>query len=674
MKKKTKIIIISIAVFFVLLVAIPLFLLYTAPGNYLISPIVEQQINNKSPLKITLLKFRLYPSFIIVKADVAGGAIVEAEGEYSLTAKSFDIDYKVDAKDLSVFSELAKHPLQGSFSTHGKAKGSKDDFNVVGETDFAQSNTEYKVNVKNQKLNSLTVKAEHFHPEDALYAAVMPKLVNGTLDLNLDFKSIDSVKADFTFSNGLFNAEVIKRKFHITVPENTPIKLSGNIVNDAGSLNYDISLDSELVAFATKGKFDTVAEKVDGEYNVNINELALLEPFIKQKLAGPVSTDGTISGTPDNIAVNGNANIAGGDAAYSIHAANRKIANLNFHLKGASLAKLLFMLRKPQYADADIALDAELSSIEPKNINGTVRALLQNGKTAPDVLLKHFKLENALISFNLNADTVIKNSVAVAKTNFKSNVANLTTEKLEYNIPEKRLHSDYTLTIPNLDELFFVTKRHLDGSMIITGDVLKDDNLELNAHSDTLGGKIDAKLVNKDLNVKFDSLNTVDICKTLLYPEIFKSQINSVIEYNLANKNGTVNMEMLDGSLTENSFTDIVKQVAKFDVTTEIYKKTTITGVIENSLFTGDLDMKSKLTKITSKNATFNFAKNSIKAKIKITAKKKTFALKLKGDVRKPSVSVDASEYISSELDKIIDKEIPKKHKKTIKAILDIFK
>jgi len=674
MKKKTKIIIISAAVLLVLAIATPFVILYTAPGNYILTPFIEREINKHSPIKITLQKFRLYPGYIIIKADAANGGIVDAEGTYSLFDESFDIDYKINAEDLSVFSKLAKHSLQGTFSTNGKAKGSKNDFNVTGSTNFAQSETNYSVNVKDLKLNSIGIKSRHFHTEDALFTAVMPKFVNGALDLKLDFNTSKKIKTEFKFLNGKLNSDIIEKEFNVKIPDNPTLEFEGNILKNADNLQYDINMNSEPIAVSLKGVFDNSAEKVEGTYGIKIKELALLEPFIKQKMRGPLAAHGDISGTPDNIKVKGNAEIAGGTASYSLNALNAKVQNLNFNLKNSSLSKLLYMICKPIYADAQISMDGEFSSLDPQNIKGIIHTQLTDGKTVPDIIFEQFKLQDAIISFNLNADTVIENSIAVTKAVLKSNIADIYAKKAEYNIPKKRLHSDFKLNIQNLDKLYFVTKRHLNGNMVITGDILKDKNLEINALSDTLGGNIEVKLLNKDLNVRFNSLNTVDICRTLIYPEIFKSQINSVIKYNLAGKNGTVKMEMLDGSLTHNTFTDTIKKVSNFDITSEIYKKTTIDGVIENSIFTGDLDMKSKLTQISSKNAVFKFKQNKIKAAVRIEVKKKAFTVKLKGDVREPSISVDASEYISSELEKVIDKKIPEKHKKTIKAILDIFK
>jgi hypothetical protein len=674
MKKKTKIIIISVVVLLVLIAAVPFVILYTAPGNYLISPFVESEINKHSPLKITLKKFRLYPGYIIISADVAGGAVVDAEGTYSLFDQSFNIDYKVNAGNLSVFSEIAEHPLQGTFSTQGKAEGTKNDFNVTGSTDFADSDTKYSLNIKNLKLDSVNVESLHFHPEAALYTAVMPELVNGALDLSLNLKLPEKIDAKFKFRDGKLNSEVIAEEFDVDIPGNPAVRFDGNIVKINSSLDYDINLDSEPASVILSGTFDDMAEKVNGKYDIKIKELALLEPFIKQKLRGPLSAEGDISGTPDNITVKGTADIAGGTASYSLLALNTKIRNLEFNLKNSSLARLFHMICKPVYADAVLSVDGKFSSLEPENIQGTVHTELQDGKTLPDVLLEEFKLHDALITFNLNADTVIENSTAVTKLKFKSDVADIYAEKAEYNIPAKRLNSDFKIDIQNLDNLYFLTDRHLNGNMVITGDIVKDNKLEVNAHSETLGGNIDANLSDKDLTVYFKSLNTTDICRTLIYPEIFKSQINSVIKYNLTDKGGTVEMEMLDGALTRNSFTDIIRDVSKFDITTEIYKKTTVSGIIENSVFTGDLNMKSNLTRISSKKAVFDLKRNKIKAAVRIEVKKKAFTVNLKGDVREPSISVDASEYISSELEKVIDKKIPEKHKKTIKAILDIFK
>ncbi len=170
----------------------------------------------------------------------------------------------------------------------------------------------------------------------------------------------------------------------------------------------------------------------------------------------------------------------------------------------------------------------------------------------------------------------------------------------------------------------------------------------------------------------------VKVLEMLIYPKIFDSEMNADIKYNLLSKKGSVDAKLHNGRILPNKLSFILKNMAKFDITKEIYKITTIKSNINDKEIYTDLFMESRLTKITSRKAYLNMQENKINADLNIFIMKKPVTVKIKGDVKKPKINVDFKDFLKSEVkskaEKEIKKFIPKDKAKDAEKIFNLIK
>ncbi|WP_281951269.1 hypothetical protein [Nitrosophilus kaiyonis] len=670
--KKVFIWIISIILFLIVATGVVLF---TPPGNALLKPIIESKINQNLPQKIKLDQFSLTPSNFYIKIIIEKDSYIDAKGKYSLFSKSFDAKYQVKIKDLSKISPLIGYKLRGNFFTKGAAKGDISKILINGITDLAKSKSDYNVEIKNLKPAKVLANISSLHIEDILYMFYKPQFIKGKLNADVKLSSLEPnnlkgfLKANMKSS---IDTQIMKKDFNVTLPK-TSITADINSKLKKTSLKYSAKVLSNLAKIASSGKVDTKNIDMDIKYFVLIKELAMLKPIINFDLRGPLKTEGVVKGDKNLLTINGKSNIALSKTDYKVILKDFKPKSADSNIKNAKLSKILYMLNMPVYADADIDMKANFKNLDIKNIDGDILTTIKNGVTYPKVLYKEFNLTNAYIKFKAFEKTVIKNSVAKSKANINSSVAKADIKNAIYDIKNSKLNFDFTLYIPNLDKLYFATKKHLRGDLKVVGDIKKDKDLIINAHSDTLGGRVDFKLVNENITKTIRGIKVTSLTDMLIYPRVFDSTMDADIKYNLKTKKGQMNAKLLKGRILPNQMTFLLNQMAKFDITKEIYEVTTIDSKIDNMVIISDLDMESRLTHISSKKALLDMNKNRVDAKLKIDIKNRPVFVKIRGDINKPKISIDASSILKEKIEKKLEKKIPKQFQEPLKQILKMF-
>ena len=475
------------------------------------------------------------------------------------------------------------------------------------------------------------------------------------------------------FGNSLLKP-IIEAKINEKLPQKITLqtfKLSPKSLD----LLIKVDKDSKIEA---KGDYSLFKQTFNINYLVDVRNLSKIAPLIGIKLKGPFKTKGVVKGDKEQLNIIGVSDIAKSDTKYSLILQDFKPKNAKVSIKSARLSRLLYMLSQPIYADALIDVDANFDDLEDINdIKGSVKTLVKNGKTFPKVLYKEFNLTNANIGFSANSNTNILNSIAKTKLNIDSTVAKISVKKATYNIEKNIFISDYTLYVPNLDKLYFATKKHLRGDIKVVGDVKKDKDLLVNAHSDTLGGKIDAKLLNNNFSGKIKDIRFTKLTDMLIYPRVFESSMNANINYNLLTKKGTISAKLLDGRILPNRFSFLLNQMAHFDITKEIYKVTKVDSKINNKVLTSNLDMESRLTHISSKDALLDMNRNFVDAKLQVDIINKPVYVKIKGDINKPKITLDVKSMIKEKakqkIKEKLEKKIPSKFKEPVKQLLNLF-
>ncbi len=409
------------------------------------------------------------------------------------------------------------------------------------------------------------------------------------------------------------------------------------------------------------GKLDPFTQSFDIDYDVKIAKLEDLEPLIGQKLRGPLYTKGNIKGDKKRIDVVGKADVADGDANYHVVLNDFDPTSLQAKIRHVKLQKVLYMLYQPHYADALIDSDIHLTDLDPEHLGGDVLSHITAGRTDAKVLAKEFGVENAHITFKAIQKSHIKNALVISDIDLLSSVADVHTKKAKFFIPDASLDADYVVKIADLGRLAFLTKQKMRGAVTLTGKVKKDKNLLVTLHSDTLGGRLDAKLLDNDLDAKLKNIKVVALTHMLYYPKVFDSSMDAQLHYDIATKRGKLRAQAHDGRILPNKMSLLLKQMANFDITREVYKLTELNSTIDDKMVVSNLDMQSRLTHISSKEAKLDLDKQQVDAKLRIEIQDRPVYVKIAGKLQDPQIKIDVKELIKGRVKKELQKRLQNK-------------
>ncbi len=450
---------------------------------------------------------------------------------------------------------------------------------------------------------------------------------------------------------------VIESKVAAQVP--LPTKLETFVLRpDRFEFALKIGEDTKIGA---KGTMDLFAQSVDGTYNVDIKELSNLQKLIGQKLNGPFRTHGTIKGDQKMMKIDGVSDVAGSATDYHLALRNFNPENLTAKILHLHIDKLLHMVNQPIYAKGLVDIDADIPSLDISALKGNVVTRISDGLVHPEPVKNDFNLSiPSDLTFKGDIKTRLAGTKAVSNVDFITSIATLKSKAVTYDISDGSLSTDYNLHVPNLDSLYFVTNQHMKGKITVTGDVkVAKNGLEATAHSDTLGGAFDALFKNNKASVKIKNIQTVALTDMLLYPHIFDSRANMNLDYDTVSQQGTMHAELLNGQILPNKMSFMLQQMANFDITREVYERTTLDTKIDRKKLYNDLYMKSKLTEISSKKGLVDLEKQLIDMTINVKLRKMFIPVVLKGKLTDPDIKIDSKGLMKAKAKEELEKRLP---------------
>ena len=143
----------------------------------------------------------------------------------------------------------------------------------------------------------------------------------------------------------------------------------------------------------------------------------------------------------------------------------------------------------------------------------------------------------------------------------------------------------------------------------------------------------------------------------LIYPEVFASSLNGVLDYNTKKQKGKFNAHLVDGEFTPNAMLSLVKQYGKVDLYKESFKGDVSADVNKEKLL-ASLSLVSNNSSIKTKEAKLDSKEKTIDATIEITANKHPISVSLKGNTSSPEVSVDAGDILKNEVQKAVGEKL----------------
>ncbi|MBL0707823.1 MAG: hypothetical protein JJW00_02130 [Sulfurimonas sp.] len=637
-------------------------LAFTPFGNSIFKPMIETKIRQETKLDSKLTKFSLNMSEFSVVLELDSNNIIYADGRYSLFSQAFNISYRVEMDKLDGLKTLTNAPIKGRLHTDGDVKGDVSYFIVDGKSDVASSETTYHVELTQLEATSIIANIKDLKLAALLEMLGEKQYASADIDVDLNFKNIVAHALDgdvkLTTKNGKLNTKVMKKDFFIIVPPtdfvmNLDAKLKGD------DINYKYKLLSNLFKVDSSGKVRPTPLNMNIKYALDIKELELLKPMIGADVRGAFRLDGKANGSKNNLVVDGKSDVASSDTSFEVVLKEFVLKKVKLSVKNLQLSRVLYMVEQPPYARGIFSLDADIKDATNGKLDGVVSTKIKSGRVNSKYMSKTygFKTPMPKTTFSMTTDTKLIYNIINTKVKLHSNLANLNIRKASFNVDNASLLSDYKVSIPDLDKLYFATDRHLRGNIVIDGELKKAKDLDLTIYTKVAGGKIDALLHNDDFHADIKAIQTLDALHILIYPEIFKASMNAKLDYNLLSQKGNLKGDLIDGKFTTNQVLDLVKQYANVDMYRQIFKGN-VGAVINKEKIIASLNLKSNTSSIKTKNTKINTKRKTINSKVEISANSNPITVGLSGNIEDPQIKIDANKLLKRETKKVINKEV----------------
>ena len=667
----------SLSVIVILILSSIYGLLFTKFGNNMAASYIEDKVNTgQQDVKLKVNDFTLTLTHLNFVAWINDNSEINISGDLSLFKKSVDLKYDIKINDLSTLKNLTKQEFKGPLFTSGIFIGNDQEAIIQGTSDVAKSQTKYYFNLENYEPRNINIQVKNAKIEDLLTLLNEPSYMKGDLNILADIKNANISKLDgmivSKITNAKVNNDVVNKEFSQTIQ--TPISFQSDInailtPNKAEIKSNLISPIAEV--FMNRTIIDLSTNDIKTDYKIEVKNLNKLEGIIAKKLNGEFLTNGSFKSFNETIQIEGSSNIFEGITKYTTEFKDSKISNIKFAIESAKLEKFLQVINEPIYATGDLNIQADIKNANLDKLEGVINSKITNGLVVNEVTNTIFKQDlKEKVNFDLYVDTDLIPNQAVSKAVLETTLGNLTTKNSIYNLKENAFNSDYLLNIPQLDKLKDVVKMSLKGKLDISGELYnKENSMLLNGKSDTLGGTFDFDFKNDKLNAYLNSIDNQEFTSMLDYSKIFDSKANFNLDYDLLTKKGNLLGKLTNGHFLENNFVTLVNQLAKVELTKEVYETFDINTKINDRILTSDLIMKSQNTQLNIKDSILDLEKNLIDAKINTTIKDKTLDINLKGETSSPQISIDAKDLLKEQINKKIEKKKDKIQQKLNKAL-----
>ena len=409
------------------------------------------------------------------------------------------------------------------------------------------------------------------------------------------------------------------------------------------------------------GDYSLWNRSLDMNYNVDLNDVKTLKELFTQEIDTPLHLIGTASGDSTLLIVEGKSDVSSSKSSFKIELVAFEAKNIALDIKSLKIKEALVILNQPPYTEGELDVVVNISNLSDGLLRGNIDTKISKGILNSKFISKSYEFNSTMpyTNFDISTHSILDGNFVDTSLDLNSNLVNLDVKKFHFDMDEKSLISDYEVNIHDLDRLYFISQRHLLGSLKALGEVKKSEDLDLRIESYTAGGKLNATLHNSDFDAKISNMKSIDILKILKYPKIFDARLNAAVDYNLESKKGLFDGKLSEGRFTENEAFNLLKKYAQTDVYKEKFKGD-VNAVIDAKQILASLSLHSNRSSIISKGTKIDSKKSLIDSRIEINANGNKVDVNLKGDINKPNVKINADELIKKEATKVIKKELGK--------------
>lgn len=676
--KKLLLWLLGILVALVLLVYI---FVFSPIGNAIFKPIVQSQINKHSPLPLTLDRFSLGLTSTHIVLKNGEKLIIDLSGSYNLFTLGVDFDLFVDANDISLFGEMAGIELAGAFEVRAKAVGKVFDELVVSATsDIARSTSVFNATLYDLMPTKITAQISAMRIDELLAMLGQKPYVSGVLGLQADITGTQDKEPNFNgqatlaITQGGFSQELIQKDFDIEIPR-TSWNANLSAIFDMDNVKHNLVFNANVGRIISSGDTQLSPLLTKSTYSINLSDISAFTPLVGTKIRGAFRTNGEVIGGASQMKISGKSDIAESNTTYSALLESFSPKKIAFDSKGLKLEQVFFMLYLPKYATGLEDASGEIWDLD-KGISAQVISSLK-GMVIGDTIKREFDLAMPNTPFSYKSNVRLQKGVGEADFILESSLANLALNPIKIDLSSTTIATPYTITIPSLKALKFLTGIELIGKLEANGKVKIAQSIEADFHTQSLGGQLDAKLNGDDFSAKLNDLDTLSLLKMAQYPQIFSAKANGELTYNLAKQSGNLHAVLSQGHFMKNDLSNLLQQYVKFDLTGLVFNSVGIDSQINKLNLVSTFSAKSGDFSMHGDNILTDLEKGTINAKLKTAIKQDSVDVHINGALSAPQIEVDFSELVrkkaSQAIQNEIDKQIDKHKDKAIDALKGLF-
>ena len=575
--------------------------LFSSFGNSVLKPFVEKIASEKIGMEFRLEKFELGFSSFDILAIINGELGVESKGKYSLFSSQFDLNYNTQAKSFN--------GMQIDLSLKGEALGSFDNFVANGSGSLAGSSIRFASRIKDYAPLELKLDAKELDLAALSMIALKKAYITGKL----------SAVADIAGQEGtakLNSAKIIITKeaqndFGISLPANFALSLNSDIKLLGKQVAATTRVKSALANLSAKNtSYNFENGEITSDFNVDIANLAALEPIIKQKLNGSIKVVGNTkiaNGAMEflDAKING----LGGEILASL-----KDNELNANIKNLKLAQALSLAGLAPLANSDISGTAKITNLnDTKKIKGSANLTLSSG------VLNH-KQMNALLGSDLSSDVSFnaqnKLEIASGTLNFDSVLNSPVIENLgakgSYTLANGDAKIDLAGKIADLGAIFgsgVKSPVNIKANVGLKAGELSDGDIDIKG----FGGEILAKVKGKALNTNIKNIKAEQVLAMTTFGSLFNGEVNAELSLdglNLQNLNGRGELSVKNGVFNAAAMSKLLETEFPENVKFSLNFKPTFT----NSVAYFSSNFASDIANISKFDGSYNLQKNALDA------------------------------------------------------------
>ena len=668
--------------FIILTISSLLFLIFNDKGNEYLKPYLSTYLESqfKQNVKVEVQDLQIDYEHIKLIATLNKLTTLNAHGDYSLLNKTLNINYTLNSNGF----KSKEVSFSDKIELQGDVKGYFSDMQIRGKGIAFKSKLEYALNLKDDLLNNIRINIKKADIAQLLLLTTQPSYAQGKVDIEVNIPSLEKQqttgKAHIVLHKTKLNKKVFEKEFHIKLPKDTQLtgNIDADITKDLVKFTADINSNISKLKI-TKANYQLKKEELSANYLLNIPKMSKLFFLTKKHLFGKFEAKGSLHLKKRHLSLKLLSKSLGGEAKISLN--DNK---LNANLSNLELHKIFYLLGKQPYLQGQLSSNIKLSDL--KNLTGNFTLDSHQLRTIHRNFKKKFNLDfGKSIELQLNTQGEIKSHIVHIQTKINSELFNLQSSDMEYHLKKSTLLATYILNLPNLSKLNKLAGKKLQGKLDINGKILLDKTLQLTGKTNNLEGVVDFDLKGDSLHANIKDISVQKLMHLLDYPQIFKASLLGKFDYNLATRQGTFTSTLNKAQLLANNLTNLVKQIRGVDLTKERYTQTHFNAKLHKELINFDFNTESKTVHLGIKNGKINKLVDTIDADYKLNIENKDIRGKIKGDISKPKVTIDGSQFIQDALiDKVKDRigtktleklGIGEKETDAIKDILgDLFK